>query len=125
MTEAAREARVKLWLLAAPPAIWAAHFLLAYGVGAIFCAKRGRDASLAPVQIFVAALTLVALAAIVSLGVRGRAHQRRGGAPPPHDRDTDVDRLRFLGFATVLLAGLSAVATLYSALAAAFVTTCR
>jgi hypothetical protein len=42
-----------------------------------------------------------------------------------HDLDSPEDRHRFLGFATLLLAGLSAVAVLYAALAVTFFETCR
>jgi hypothetical protein len=42
-----------------------------------------------------------------------------------HDLDTPGDRHRFLGFATVLLSGLSAVGVLYAALAATYFDTCR
>ena len=43
----------------------------------------------------------------------------------PHDFDTPGDRHRFLGFATVLLAGLSAVATLFAALVVLYFKDCR
>ena len=42
-----------------------------------------------------------------------------------HDLDSVDDRHRFLGFATLLLAGLSAVGVLYAALAAIYFETCR
>jgi hypothetical protein len=43
----------------------------------------------------------------------------------PHDFDTPGDRHRFLGFATVLLAGLSAVATLFAAVVVLYFEDCR
>jgi hypothetical protein len=42
-----------------------------------------------------------------------------------HDLDSAEDRHRFLGFATLLLAGLSAVGVLYAAVAATFFESCR
>ena len=72
---------------------------------------------------------------------QGRPEQRRGatelGAGPStqlgaggtevttHDLDSPEDRHRFLGFATLLLSGLSGVAVLYAALAAMYFDTCR
>jgi hypothetical protein len=72
---------------------------------------------------------------------QGRPEQGRGatalGAGPStplrasgteattHDLDSPEDRHRFLGFATLLLSGLSAVAVAYAALAATFFDTCR
>ena len=33
------EARESLWVLAASPSVWVAHFLLAYCTAAVWCAK--------------------------------------------------------------------------------------
>jgi hypothetical protein len=56
------------------------------------------------------------------IGVR---KHRAGAGAPPHDDDTPEDRSRFIGLATLLLAGLSAIATMYSALVAVFLETCQ
>ena len=114
-----------LWTLAVSPAIWAAHFLVSYVVAAVWCAKRGSEAGLGPPRLVIALLTAVALVAIGITGWRGWLRHGYGSGAVPHDFDTPADRHRFLGFATLLLSGLSAVATLYVALAAAFVETCR
>jgi hypothetical protein len=42
-----------------------------------------------------------------------------------HDLDTRDDRHRFVGFATLLLSGLSAVGVVYAAAAAQHFDTCR
>ena len=109
------------------PTIWAVHFLLCYVPAAIFCAKApGPFVDLVDVRIWVVFITLVALGGITYSG--GRAI-RRGGLPgdgtTPHDADTLIDRQRFLAFATLLLSGLSFVATTLVALPALFVETCR
>jgi ABC-type phosphate transport system substrate-binding protein len=109
------------------PTIWAVHFLLCYIVAAVYCAKIGPPASdLAPVRMWVAVVTLVALAGIAASGIhaswQGRFDASRRA---PHDADTIEDRRHFLAYATILLSGLSFVATLYVALAAVFVETCR
>ena len=107
-----------------PPTIWAVHFLLCYIVAAVYCAKFGPAAAdLAPVRVWVAFVTLIALSGILASGIR--ASRREARRRPPHDADTIEDRRHFLADATILLSGLSFVATLYVAMAAAFVETCR
>jgi hypothetical protein len=127
MTDDLPESEESLFTLAAPPLVWAAHFLVSYATAAIYCAKlAGPDGSLAPARIAIGVYTAVALAAVAFLGLRGyRRHRAGGGAPPPHDDDSPIGRHRFLGFATVLLAGLSALAIVYAALVAVFVRSCR
>jgi hypothetical protein len=115
-----------LWAIAASPALWAGHFLLSYATAAVWCAKfAGASGSLAPARAAIAAYTVVALAGIALVGWRGAKRHSVGAASVPHDDDSPEDRHRFLGFATLLLSGLSAVATVYSALAAAFIGSCR
>ena len=58
------------------------------------------------------------------LGAAGGRMQRHGDQRPPHDEPTPGDRHRFLGFATLLLCGLSFVAVLYAAFAIAVIDTC-
>lgn len=118
------ESREHLWLLAAGPAIWFAHFLLSYITAAVVCAKS-TGTTAAGIRIAVAIYTLLALAGIAAIGWRGYRRHRFGDATPPHDDDTPADRHRFLGFATLLLCGLSFVATVYVALAAVFIGSCR
>jgi hypothetical protein len=120
------ERNATLWILPISPTIWAGHFLLCYVTAAIFCAKTWPpEASLWSVRVAIAAYTAVALAGIAAVAyIAFRAH-RYEGEPPPHDADTPEDRHRFLGFATLLLSGLSAVAVVYSALAAVFIRSCE
>jgi len=124
-------------------AIWCAKFAPAGGsLGAIRSAI-----------VWYTAVALIGIAVVGWEGLRrhrhpstlrqaqGRPEQSRGatslGAGPStslgaggteattHDLDTPEDRHRFLGFATLLLSGLSAVAVLYAAFAATFFDTCR
>lgn len=114
-----------LWLLTAGPAIWAGHFLLCYLTAAIWCAKVGGiDGPLGTIRAAVAFYTVLALVGIAIAGFRGY-RQHRFGAARTHDAGTAADRHRFIGFATLLLAGLSAVATLYVALPVVFIGSCR
>jgi hypothetical protein len=119
------EKNESLWLLTISPVIWAAHLLLCYGTGAIWCAKiAGVGGSLAPTRIAIFLYTLVALIAIGIVGGIGYRRHRLRSADLPHDDDTPEDRHRFLGFATFLLSALSAVAVLYAGLVAIFIRNC-
>lgn len=114
-----------LWWLAAAPGIWAAHFLLSYGTAAVWCAKIADPTQpVTGVQVVIAGYTGVALTAMLVVGLRGFIQHRHGAEPPPHDGDSRESRHRFLGFATVLLAGLGALAVAYEALAVMLVESC-
>ena len=118
--------RGSLWLLTLAPAIWAAHLLLSYITGAVWCAKfAGPAGTLGGVRTTVVWYTSAALAAIIVVGIEGFRRHRFGTEATPHDLDSAEDRHRFLGFATLLLAGLSAVAVLYAAMPVVFFETCR
>jgi hypothetical protein len=120
------ETKDSLWLLVFGPAIWALHFLLSYVTAAVYCAKLWQPGQgLTPVQVAVAVYTALALIGIGITGWRGYRQHRFGTATAPHDFATAADRHRFLGFSTLLLCGLSSVATLYVALAAALVGSCH
>lgn len=114
-----------LWLLTIAPTIWAAHFLASYLTAAIHCAKAGPDAPLGGVLTAIALYTAAALAGIAATARVGYRRHGHGTATVPHDFDTPEDRHRFLGFATLLLSALSAVAVVYVAIAAAFFRSCR
>lgn len=120
------EKNESLWILTVSPTLWAAHFLLSYLTAAVWCAKVvGRDGSLSTVRVAIAVYTVLALLGIGLNGWLGYRRHSFGDASTPHDFDSPADRHRFLGFATLLLSALSAVATLYVALAAVFIETCR
>jgi hypothetical protein len=120
------EKKESLWLLTVAPVIWSAHFLLSYITAAIWCAKlAGPGGPLGGARTAIAVYTAVALLGIGITGWIGLRRHTYGDAETPHDFDSPEDRHRFLGFATLLLSALSAVATLYVALAAVFVGTCR
>lgn len=120
-----KERRDSLWLLTVSPTIWAAHFLTSYLTAAVWCAKFvGPDGSLLKVRIAIAAYTVLAVFGIAVAGWSGYRKHTYGSAAVPHDFDTPEDRHRFLGFATLLLSALSAVATIYVALVAVFVESC-
>jgi hypothetical protein len=125
MTEDLHERHTSLWWVAGAPAIWAVHFLASYGTAAVWCAKRGSDSPLSLARIAIAFYTLAALAALAVVAQRGLGRYR--AAPPEHpgDADTREARSHFLGFTLLSLAGLSALAVIYEALAAVIIGSCR
>lgn len=115
-----------LVLLATGPAIWAAHFLATYVTVSVWCARfAGAGGPLAPVGLPILLYTVAALAAIGAIGWSGYRRHGYGAETLPHDMDTPADRHRFLGFSTLLLAGLSALATIYVAWSTTFFEVCR
>jgi len=120
------EEKENLWLLAVSPTIWTAHFLFCYLTAAIWCAKfDGTQTTLDVVRIAIALYTALALLGIGLNGWAGWRRHRYGSETPPHDFDSSEDRHRFLGFATLLLSALSAIATLFVAMVAFFFEDCR
>lgn len=122
------EHRENLWLIAASPAIWAVHFVAAYATAAVWCGKyAAAGGSLAPARVSIAIYTAIALAAVGWIGWRGYRRHRLGGASAttPHDADTPEDRHRFLGYTTLLLSGLSALAIVFEALVIVLIRSCQ
>lgn len=120
------ESRENLWLLIVSPAIWALHFLASYITAAVWCAKfAARFDSLGPVRVAIIVYTVLALAGIALNGRSGWRRHQFGTESLPHDFDTPGDRHRFLGFATALLAGLSAIATIFAAAVVVYFQDCR
>jgi hypothetical protein len=120
--ERIRGLRVTLRTLIVPPTVWAVHFLFCYLWVAVSCAKLGAFPRF-PAAFVVG--TGAALAIILASGWSAWVQSRTPGDDPPHDEGTDIDRLRFLATATLLLAGLSFVAVLFTAAPALLLTDCR
>jgi hypothetical protein len=115
-----------LWLLTIGPSIWAAHLLFCYITAAVWCAKFvASGGPLGGVRTAITWYTVVALAGIGWMAWEGTRRHRHGTEATTHDLDSAEDRHRFVGFATLLLSGLSAVGVIYAALAAAYFETCR
>jgi hypothetical protein len=114
-----------LLLVTTSPMMWAAHFVLCYATASIWCAKViGFGGSLTTVRTAIVLYTALALAGIGVIGLIGYHRHSLGHAALPHDDDTPKDRHRFLGFATLLLSALSAVAVIYAATVAIFIERC-
>lgn len=120
------EKNQSLWLLTASPVIWAAHFMLSYITASVWCSKlAGPDKSLWEVRVAIFVYSILALAGIGFIGWKAYRKHSHGEAALPHDADTAEDRHRFLGFATLLLSGLSGVAVIYATLVAVFIRSCH
>ena len=114
-----------LWTLFTAPLVWAVHFLLCYVCVAIYCAKRDAFAfGFDVVRAGIVGVTVVALLLIAASALLAWRQWGFGTWVPPHDDPTRHDRLRFQGYATLLLSGLSFVAVIYVALPALFVAEC-
>jgi hypothetical protein len=104
-----------LWLPVVAPSVWALHFLVCQVTASLWCGRWGHGAPTNVVPMLVGVYTAMALATITALfvhGYRRRHHQLPAG---PHDDDTPEDRQHFVAFTTMLLAGLSFVATVFAA----------
>ena len=113
-------------MLTLPPVIWAIHLLLSYTTVSVWCAKASDpDGSFALVRAAIIGYSVVALAGVGILGWIGYRRHSYGSALLPHDDDTPEDRHRFLGFCTLLLSALSAVAVVYASLVVIFFESCH
>ena len=116
--------RERVWVPVLAPVIWSTHFMLCYVTVAVAC---GRFAVALPAptrRALVVAYTVVAVVGMAACLVDGL---RRHGYQLPartHDDDTPQDRRQFMAFTTVLLAGLSLLATAFETYAMAVVDRC-
>jgi hypothetical protein len=100
----------RLWTPVIAPVTWAVHFVFVTSVAAVWCGR--------PMLVVATVLALI----ITGLCLHHGATLIRFDWPDrPHDRDTAEGRRRFIGYTTVLLAGMSFFATVYSAIAIAMV----
>ena len=119
------ETNDNILLLTSGPLIWAAHFLLCYASASLWCAKVvDTGGSLGAVRSAIVIYTVIGLGGSMAVAWVGYRRHRSGAASLPHDDDTPEDRYRFLGYATFLLACLSAVAIVYAGLITVFFRSC-
>lgn len=120
-----KTSRDSLWMLTIAPTIWAIHFLASYVTASVWCEKYvASDGALGGVRTAIGIYTVVALIAIATTGWIGYRWHNFAAGRLPHNADTPEDRHRFLGFAVLLLSGLSAVATLFVSAVAVFIGNC-
>ncbi len=123
MADDLHERTERLWIPIVAPSIWAVHFTLCYGLAVAACGRFGSRGSF-PLMGLLAVSTIVAMAAIAVLFVHGWRRHRSRLPRETHDDDTPEDRRHFMAWTTMLLAGLSLVATVFVALAAILVGGC-
>ncbi|TNC74985.1 hypothetical protein [Rubellimicrobium roseum] len=123
------EERASLVRITFGPLIWAMHFLLSYAGAAVFCAKFPHASEHLDLLVWgIGLATLVALAGIAWQGQRSFHQWRKGNEDSLIEEDADgssEDRHQFLGHAALLLAVISAVGVIYTALPAFLTATCR
>lgn len=111
------------------PLIWAAHFLASYAATAVLCAKLPEPREhLDLLRWGIGAATLLALGAIAWIGWRSFRQWREGNEDGPLEDDADgsgEDRHQFLGHAAFLLAVISFIGTVYTAMPALLAASCR
>ena len=126
MSKTTPQFRDSIWMLTISPTIWSLHFLLTYVTAAVWCAKFvDESGQLGPARIAIAIYTAVAMILILLTGWIGYRQHSFNKSPLPHDADHPEDRHRFVGFATLLLSTLSAIATLFVASVAYFIGGCN
>jgi hypothetical protein len=121
----ARWRESNLWALIVPPTVWAVHFLFCYVYAAIRCAKGGPLQTLDDARLAIGAATAVALLVVAASAYVAGAQMGVATDPPPHDESTTADRHRFLATAKMLLAALSFVAIVFTAMPAFIFANCR
>jgi hypothetical protein len=121
-----RQTRDNLWTLILTPSVWAGHFLFAYVAAAYACAPNTMIfETIAGVRVAIAVATLLALLVVGWTGWRAWREWRGNGGRFPHDGDSAATRERFLEFSSLLLASLSFVAIIFTAMPALMIVDCR
>jgi hypothetical protein len=124
MTTALQEQHEHLWTPVVAPVIWAAHFLCCYMTAAMWCGRFASAQGSERLVTLIAVYTVIAVALIAlcfAHGFKSHAHQLPDTS---NDDDSPIDRHRFIAFTTMLLAGLSLVATLFVGAAAMMMDRC-
>lgn len=111
------------------PLVWALHFVASYAATAVFCAKVPQASEhLGLLRWGILGATVLALGVVAWLGWRSWTQWREGNEDGFLDQDADgssEDRHQFLGHAALLLAVISFLGVIYTALPAIFSASCR
>jgi hypothetical protein len=113
-----------LWIPVIAPGMWAAHFMASYLTVALWCGRSSAGTVPGDVRGVIGAYTVVALLGMAASFARALRRHRRGRPGGTDDSDTPEDRRRFVAATTMLLAGMSMIATIYAWLAIAVVHRC-
>ena len=113
----------RLWVPLISPIIWSAHFTVSYIWAALACGRFSSDAG--SVERALIVMTAVALVAIGFLFLRAFRQLNYRMPDQPNDDGTPEDRTRFMSYTTMLLAGMSWIATLFVGAAATAIGGCQ
>ena len=120
-----REEASSLWLITIAPTIWALHFVLVYGATAVICAKAATLGAFETLRQGIAVATLLALVLILVVAWRSWLQwDYLTDYEYSHALPTGEHRHEFLGHAAFLLAVMSAIAVVFTALPALFIDGC-
>ena len=122
-----REEEASLVRITLGPLVWAVHLLLSYAATAVFCAKlEAPQEAIEALRWGIAGATLLALGVIGWLGLRSWRQWRHGNEDIWDDPEgSSEDRHQFLGHAALLLAVISFIGVVYTALPAFLSASCR
>lgn len=121
-----REERASLVRITWGPLVWAVHFLGSYSATAVYCAKLAETlGGLAVLSSGIALATVLALGAIGWAGWRSWRQWRDGNEEWDDAGGSSEDRHQFLGHAAFLLAVISFIGVIYTALPALLSASCR
>jgi hypothetical protein len=114
----------RLWVPLVSPIIWSTHFTISYIWAAMACGRFASPAggSLRPAVIAMTAIALVAIGVFFLRAFRQLNYQL---PDQPNDDGTPEDRNRFMSYTTMLLAGMSWIATLFVGVAAVVMGGCQ
>lgn len=121
-----REEEASLVRITFGPVVWIAHFVASYAATAVYCAKLVPIlGGMGPLRWGIAAATAAALAAIAWAGWHSWRQWRKGNEDTFDDPDdSSEDRHQFLGHAALLLAVISFIGVVYTALPALLSASC-
>ena len=107
-----RRAPDKLWVALVSPIIWSTHFTVCYVWAAMACGRFAARAG-GSLDRAMIVLTVIALAAIGFFVLRAFRQLDYRLPDRSHEDGTPEDRTRFMSYTTLLLAGMSWIATLF------------
>jgi hypothetical protein len=113
----------RLWVPVISPIIWSTHFTISYIWAALACGRLAHAADTLS-TVFVVG-TAIALVAIGGFFLRAFLQLEYRLPDQPHDDDTAEDRTRFMAYTTLLLSGMSWIATLFVGVAGFAVGGCQ
>ena len=120
------EEKASLFRITFGPLVWSAHFVASYAATAVYCAKLFPTAAgLDPLRWGIAVATLLALGGIAWAGWRSWRQWREHNEDWEDSDGSDEDRGQFLGHAAFLLAIISFIGVIYTALPALLSASCR